>query len=218
MGKTARLLSLLHRGVLAYMVLLAAPALLGVLLAGRWPGLAEGLATKAGNLALALWSFSAVYFCACLVLSPSFRERLLARAAGFAERDEREEVVTAKAARSVFLMTLGGLVAAGLAGMVRMNVYAFTRWKGGAVPPLVKVGPHELRRGEVERRGFIMWPSLGLPDARPARPRSAEREVGAAQYYVESGSLFGPEVPRLFFGLAAVQVLLFHLFARRLRA
>lgn len=219
MNALAAPLSLLHRAVLLYMAVFAVPALLGFLLPTLPAGAAravEGVA-RAGNWLLGLWFLSAVYFCACLVLSPAFRETLLAKAAGFKERDEREELVTAKAARSVFLVTFGCLMAAGLAGMVRVNVFAFTRWQGDRVPPLEKVGPYELRRGEVARRGFVMWPSIGLPDAQPAEPRFTEREEGGARYYFESGSLFGPEVPRFFFALAALQVLLFHLFARRVR-
>lgn len=212
-------LALLHRAVLLYMAVFAVPALLGFLLPTLPAAAVRPLEwfARAGNGLMGLWFLSAVYFCVCLVLSPAFRETLLAKAAGFKERDEREELVTAKAARSVFLMTLGCLVAAGLAGMVRVNVFAFTRWKGDRVPPLEKVGPHELRRGEVARRGFVMWPSVGIPDARPDRPNFTEREDGGAQYYFESGSLFGPEVPRFFFALAALQILLFHLFARRVR-
>jgi len=166
--------------------------------------------------AMGAWFVSGLYLCACFIFSEDFRERLLTRVAGFQERDEREELVTGRAARSVFLVTLGVLVAGGLLGMLRVNIFAYTRWKGGVVPPLEKVGPHQLRKGEVESRGFVMYPSLGVPlDQR--RPNFTEREEGGTQYFYESGTLFPPEFSRTLFLLAALQVLLFHLFARRVR-
>ena len=71
-------------------------------------------------------------FLLCVAFDAGFRERLLARIAGFSERDEREELVTAKAARAVYLVTLAGFLAAGLFSMVRFNVFAYTRWAGAA--------------------------------------------------------------------------------------
>jgi len=85
------------------------------------------------------------------------------------------------------------------------------------VPPLVKLGPNELRKGQVDKRAFVMWPSLGLPNANGPRPDFVDREDGATQYSYESGSIFGPEVAQTFFALALIQVLLLHLFARRVR-
>jgi hypothetical protein len=177
----------------------------------------ERLAPAWGWL-MGAWFLSGVYFCACLVASAGFRERLLARLSGFQERDEREELVTAKAARAVFLATLGCFIAAGLAGMVKINSFSYTRWRGGRVPPLERVGPYELRRGEVEKKGFLMWPSVGIPGEAVRFPELADRAEGGTQYVYASGSLFGQEVARTFFALAALQVLLFHLFARRVRA
>ena len=220
MRNIARALSFTHKAVLAYLAAFTAPALLAFLLSdlpAKGARVMERLAPAWGALTC-LWFLCAVYFCGCLVLSRGFRETLLTRISGFRERDEREEIVTAKAARSVFLVTLGCFIAAGLAGMIRLNVFSATRWESGRVPPLAKVGPYELRKGQVSKKGFVMWPSIGIPAARPPRPQYTEREAGGALYYYEGGYIFGPEVSRTFFALAVLQVLLFHLFARRLRA
>lgn len=219
MIKTNKALRGLHRAVLVLLAVLTIPALGSIFFANMTAGAAGVLERflPAWGWMIGVWSAAAVYFFCCLVGSTDFREATLSKMAGFRERDEREEIVTAKAARSVFLVTLAGFLAAGLVGMVRVNVFTYTRWEGGAVPPLVKVGPYELRRGTVAKRGMIMWPSLGLPTARAPLGESAELERGSAQYYYEGGAIFGPEVSRTFFALALIQVLLLHLFARRVR-
>lgn len=219
MGKLDRLLAFLHRAVLVYLAIFTIPALLSFLLSDLTISATRVMErlTPVWGWLMSLWFLSAVYFCCCLILSGGFREALLTRISGFKERDEREEIVTAKAARSVFLVTLGCFIAAGLIGMIRMNIFEYTRWQGDRVPPLVKVGPYELRKGQVAKKGFIMWPSVGIPSTRGPHPEFTEREIGGTQYFYESSSAFGPEVSRMFFALAALQVLLFHLFARRVR-
>lgn len=220
MGKIDKIRFFVHRAVLAYLAIFTIPALLAFLLldvTASGTRIMESL-THVWMWLMSLWFLSAAYFCGCLVLSGSFREALLARMSGFKERDEREEIVTAKAARSVFLVTLGCFIAAGLFGMIRFNAFSYTRWQGDRVPPLVKVGPYELRKGKVAKKGFIMWPSIGIPNARTLyHPEFTEREVGNTLYFYDGGCVFGPEVSRTFFALAALQVLLFHLFARRVR-
>jgi len=219
MGKFDKVLAFLHRAILAYLAIFTIPALLAFFfldLTVRFARIMENL-TPIWMWLMSLWFLSAAYFCCCLILSGGFREALLTRISGFTERDEREEIVTAKAARSVFLVTLGCFIAAGLIGLVRLNVFSYTRWQGDRVPPLVKVGPYELRKGEVSKRGFVIWPSIVIPRARAPYPEFTERTVGSTQYYHEGGCVFGPEVSRLFFAMAALQVLLFHLFARRVR-
>lgn len=222
MKKIDKILSFLHRGVLTYLAIFTVPALFAFLFLDR-----TAIGTRIMEILtplwmwlIGLWFLSATYFCCCLVLSGRFRETLLTRIAGFKERDEREEIVTAKAARSVFLITLGCFIAAGLFGMIRLNVFSYTRWQGDTVPPLVKVGRFEFRKGEVEKRGFVIWPSIGIPSASAPHPEITEikeRTVGGTQYYYEGGSVYKPEVSRTFFALAALQLLLFHLFARRVR-
>lgn len=214
-----RILRRLHQAILATMTVLTAPALGSLFLANMTPGTARIMefALPAWGWVIGVWAATIVYFCGCIVWSTNFREALLSRISGFKERDEREEIITAKAARSVFLVTLAGFLAAGLLGMVRINVFSYTRWEGDAVPALEKVGPHELRRGKVARTRFLMWPSLGLPIKRAPYPEFVELERGNTQYYYEGGSLFEPEVARTFFALALIQVLLLHLFARRMR-
>ncbi|MBI4248936.1 MAG: hypothetical protein HY611_05490, partial [Elusimicrobia bacterium] len=196
MQKINEISAFLHRAVLLFLAAFAVPALLVFLLPEMGAGAAgvmERLAPAWGWL-MNLWFLSAAYFCGCLIASSGFRENLLARISGFRERDEREELVTAKAARSMFLLTLGCFITAGLAGMIRFNIFSFTRWEGGAVPPLVKVGPYELRQGHVAKKGLIFWPSLGIPKAPDRFPEFTELEHRGAQYYYESGAIFAPEV------------------------
>ncbi|MBI3288765.1 MAG: hypothetical protein HYZ74_04525 [Elusimicrobia bacterium] len=219
MKEVYRLLPTLHRIVLTALFSLSVPMLLGLFLANLTPGAARAMEAVAPvwGWMMALWSASALYFLGCMAFSTGFRERLLTRIAGLNERDEREEIVTAKAARAVYLVTLAGFMAAGLLGMLRVNIFEYTRWKGDVVPPLVNVGPYQLRKGEVAKKGFVMWPSLGLPKVSAPYPEFVERERGSTQYFYESFSIFKPEVARTFFALALIQVLLLHLFARRVR-
>jgi hypothetical protein len=219
MKTSARMLRGLHIAILAVMALLTIPVLGSLFMANMTPGAARVMESvmPVWGWMVGAWAAAVVYFCCCLVLSMDFREALLARVSGLSERDEREELVTAKAARSVFLVTLAGFLAAGLLGMIRFNIFTYTRWEGESVPPLTRVGPYELRKGTVAKRGFLMWPSLGLPMAREPQPASADIERGSTQYSYEGGSIFEPEVARTFFALALIQVLLLHLFARRVR-
>lgn len=219
MKKTDRLPQRIHRAVLTVMAVLTIPALGSILFVDMTPSKAAILerAMPVWSWMIGVWCATIVYFCGCMIVSTDFREALLARLSGFMERDEREEMMTAKAARSVFLVTLAGFLAAGVLGMVRLNVFTYSRWEGASVPPLTKVGPYELRRGTLEKKGMILWPSLGLQTAEPPRPDYTEFERGNALYFYAGGSLFGPEVSRTFFALALIQVLLLQLFARRAR-
>lgn len=65
-----------------------------------------GLLSKLLNNLGFLWVLSLVYIFLALVFYREFRESLLARLAGFKEGDEREELVTAHAARTTFLLML----------------------------------------------------------------------------------------------------------------
>ncbi len=53
-----------------------------------------------------LWILSLLYVFLALLFYKAFRESLLARLAGFQESDEREQLVTAHAARNTFLLML----------------------------------------------------------------------------------------------------------------
>lgn len=58
------------------------------------------------NVLSFIWVWSILYFFLSLVFYSGFRETLMGRIAGFKERDEREELATAKAARHTFLLML----------------------------------------------------------------------------------------------------------------
>jgi len=53
-----------------------------------------------------IWILSIAYFFLTLLFYGTFRESILSALAGFKERDEREQLVTAKAARATFLFML----------------------------------------------------------------------------------------------------------------
>jgi len=63
-------------------------------------------ALSALNTVAFLWILTLGYFPLVLLFSRGFRERLLPQLAGFVERDEREEAITATAARHTFLIVL----------------------------------------------------------------------------------------------------------------
>jgi len=62
------------------------------------------------GLFLALWIALAVYLSARLILSCSFREKVLTKLTFMKERDEREVALTGKASRATLLMSIAVLV------------------------------------------------------------------------------------------------------------
>ena len=58
-----------------------------------------------------VWMLSLAYCVLALLFYEAFRESLLSRLAGFREQDERERLVTARAARATFLLTLAFQIA-----------------------------------------------------------------------------------------------------------
>ena len=96
----------IHKAIVCY-GLLAWPVLA---CNGYWLGHPSSLWYELFNNLGFLWILSAIYFFLAIVLNRGFRESLLARLAGFKERDEREQSVTGHAARNSFLIVLATLV------------------------------------------------------------------------------------------------------------
>lgn len=216
MTKLRKLGRIAHRAVLLYLAVFTVPAALSFAVIDAFPEFGRALlsAVPSWPKLTAVWLAAVLYFCACLALSPRFRERFLPGLAGFRERDEREEFVTAKAARGVFLATLACLLGVGVLGLVQPSVYEYERFEG-PVPASRRLGQWWVRDKKPVERVSGMWIGLGSPVA-SGLPRSTSRIEGSELYFVDGGPI-APEYSRFMFALAALQVLLFHLFARRVR-
>lgn len=66
-----------------------------------------GLFHRTFNAMCGLWVLCACYLVLALIFYKEFREGLMAKLAGFRERDEREQLATSDASRSTFLLMLG---------------------------------------------------------------------------------------------------------------
>lgn len=62
------------------------------------------------GLALALWMVLSIYLCVRLVVSGSFRDQVIAKITFIRERDEREAILTGKAAKTAMLTSLAFLI------------------------------------------------------------------------------------------------------------
>jgi hypothetical protein len=103
MSKT---LSLVHRTLVWFALWFAPVAIIDMLLVRSVGADHLGRLLDALNTVTFLWVLTLAYFPVALVFSHRFREKFLPQLAGFAERDEREEAITATAARHTFLITL----------------------------------------------------------------------------------------------------------------
>lgn len=71
---------------------------------------AHPVLNKATGIFVMIWMLGAVYFVLRLVFSSVFRDSILARAMSMRERDEMEELLAARSARSVLLSLLAVLM------------------------------------------------------------------------------------------------------------
>ena len=69
-----------------------------------------GLLNASSGLVFALWMVLALYLSVRLILSGPFRDQVMARITFIRERDEREALLTGKATRTTFLMTIALLI------------------------------------------------------------------------------------------------------------
>lgn len=76
------------------------------------------------------WVLSLAYVVLALIFYRNFRETVVARLAGFKESDEREEIVTAHAARRTFLLTLAVQVVFLIMSITNIQVYRNLDGKG----------------------------------------------------------------------------------------
>jgi len=184
-----------------------------------------------------LWWVCGLYCGLGLLFRGEFRDGVVAKAAGFLERDEREEIVVGRAARATFLVVLAGFLFAGLWTMVGVGFYTAGDYRGEghafgkpgrAYDPrsradLKKALDVEAQRRQTKPSGrgfqFAMWPVLCLPGLE-SYPGDEFRwtQFGGREYMMVRGQIFPPEVPLTFFAFAALLVLTFQLFAHRYRS
>jgi len=69
-----------------------------------------GLLNALSGLVLALWMTLSLYLSVKLIVSGTFRDQVIARLTFIRERDEREAILTGKAARTTFLTSLALLI------------------------------------------------------------------------------------------------------------
>lgn len=71
----------------------------------------------------ALWMFLALYLSVRLILSAPFRDQVMARITFIKEKDEREALLTGKATRTTFLMTMALLIFLFCLSCFQVSVY-----------------------------------------------------------------------------------------------
>lgn len=140
------------------------------------------------------WVLSLVYLVLALCFYPTFRETILARLAGFKERDEREELVTAAAARGTFLLTLAVQIA-----LLIMSMTSFHLVRNPDGHGFLALG--------IEASSDQLLDIYSLPAA------AAER--GAAGAVEIEGHLMPPNITLILLLLILVEVGSFKFFSRR---
>lgn len=81
------------------------------------------LLNGAFGIMLAFWMGLALYLCVRLVVSESFREKVLVRLTFIRERDEREALLTGRATKAAFLMSLAVLIFLLCLSCLQVSVY-----------------------------------------------------------------------------------------------
>lgn len=72
---------------------------------------------------LMIWFIVLILFLIMLVIVPEAREKTLKRLANIKERDEREQLITGKAARTAYISTLSLLIFLLFASVFSVNIY-----------------------------------------------------------------------------------------------
>lgn len=142
-----------------------------------------------------IWILSVAYFFMALVFYPSFRERLMSRLAGFKERDEREELVTAKASQRTFLLMLSFQIV--LLIMTLTNISMVRQPDGHGV---VQVGI-----GLKSTKHFSLFTGVEAPKV----------DIDAKGTMEVGGYLLPPNMFMVFLILIMVQIFSFRLFSQR---
>ncbi len=114
------------------------------------------------GLVFALWMVLSIYLCVRLMISGSFRDKVLTRLTFIRERDEREVVLSGKATKTAFLTSLAILIFLFCLSCFKVSIYR--------VPPEQAVGG---------KTGFV---SLGfgfslLEGPQPANPIRMEKDL-----------------------------------------
>ena len=82
-----------------------------------------GLLNASSGFVFALWMVLALYLSVRLILSGPFRDQVMARITFIRERDEREALLTGKATRTTFLMTIALLIFLFVLSCFQVSVY-----------------------------------------------------------------------------------------------
>lgn len=75
------------------------------------------------SIGFMLWFIVLFLFLVCLIIAPTVREKTLTRLANLKERDEREEHITGKAARSAYISTLSVMILCLFLSMFNVSLY-----------------------------------------------------------------------------------------------
>jgi hypothetical protein len=82
-----------------------------------------GLVNNVSGLFIAAWMAISLYLCFRLTVSETMREQVISRITFMRERDERESVLTGKAIRTTFLITLAVLIFLFFLSCIQVSVY-----------------------------------------------------------------------------------------------
>ncbi|MDD4004342.1 MAG: hypothetical protein PHW69_03965 [Elusimicrobiaceae bacterium] len=174
-----------------------------------------GLAIR--PLILAVWLLTAWYFLGVVLFKSALRDRFLGYVAAVRERDECEEYIVGRAAKAVFLVTLGGFLAVGIWAMGTVNVLFIQNTDN----------PQDGIKKSIPFIGLalpVQWPQhsqLAWVSRNPGEPVQYRRveNVRDVMIYKKGYQILltpplHPRLSRIMFLCALLQIALFHLFAK----
>jgi hypothetical protein len=134
-----------------------------------------GLLNALSGFVLALWMVLSLYLSVRLILSGPFRDQVMARITFIRERDERETLLTGKATRTTFLMTIALLIFLFCLSCFQVSVYRVPPDKAvdgktgmitlGLGFSLLEQGSQDRSATAVERQDIFTYRGLPLSSA-----------------------------------------------------
>lgn len=82
-----------------------------------------GLVNALSGLFIAAWMVISLYLCFRLMVSEALRDQVISRITFMRERDEREAILTGRATRTTFLITLAMLIFLFFLSCIQVSVY-----------------------------------------------------------------------------------------------
>jgi hypothetical protein len=122
-----------------------------------------------GGLVLIVWTALSIYLSIRLMVSEPFRDQVISRITFIRERDEREEIMTGKATRTVFMTSLSILIFLFCLSCFQVSIYR--------VPPEMAIDG---------KTGFISL-GLGFNLLEQSRPGIPEDPVEKEDIFTYSG-------------------------------